>query len=332
MANLQTRYFGLDLKNPIIVGSSSLSSSVEKIKGLEAAGAGAVVLKSIFEEEIDKEYQAELRKQVIGYHNTEYLDYFDYKIREDKINSYFDLIKGAKAAGVKIPIVASLNCVSGNDWIFFVKKLEEAGADAIELNLFLLSSDLERASEEVHYYYFTTVRRVIRQASVPVTIKISPYFSDLAGTVNELSKTGLAGITMFNRSCNIDIDIETGDLRPSMLLSNSKEYLLPLRWLGILSGRVQCDLAASTGIHDYQTALKMIMAGANAVQVVSTIYKNGNKAISDMVEGLSSWMDQHGYGNLSDIKGIANKINVSNPAWYERIQFMKYTDEFDIVE
>jgi dihydroorotate dehydrogenase (fumarate) len=332
MVNLHTRFFGLDLKSPIIIGSSGLSNSIDKIKLLEEHGAGAVVLKSIFEEEIYNEYQSEFKNQIIGHHNLEHLDYFDYEIKGEKIKEYLELIKGAKAAGVKIPIVASINCTSGNDWLFFAQKLEEAGADALELNLFLLPSDLDRSSEEVHYYYFTTVRRVINKAKIPVTIKISPYFSDLAGTVKELSESGLAGITMFNRSYNIDIDIHNKDLVPSMILSHPFEYLLPLRWIGIMSGRVSCDLAASTGVHNAETALKMFMAGANAVQIVSTVYKNGYESILDIKNGISSWMEKYNYENLSDLVGVANKINVKNPAWYERVQFMKYFGGFDVAE
>jgi len=332
MANLSTRFFGLDLVSPVIIGSSGLSNSIEKIKLLEEYGAGAVVLKSVFEEEIFNEYQTELSKQVIGHHNLEYLDYFDYEIKTEKVKEYLSLIRGAKAAGVKIPIVASINCSSGNDWLFFAQKLEEAGADALELNLFLLPSDLDRSSEEVHYYYFTTVRRVVQKAKIPVTIKISPYFSDLAGTVKELSEAGLAGITLFNRSYNIDIDIQKKELVPAMILSHPFEYLQPLRWVGIMSGRVSCGLAASTGIHDYESALKMLMAGASAVQIVSTVYKNGYESVSQMIEGISYWMDQNGIAGLSDLIGSANKINVANPAWYERVQFMKYFGGFDVAE
>jgi dihydroorotate dehydrogenase (fumarate) len=332
MANLHTKYFGLDLKTPIVIGSSGLSSSVEKIKMLEQHGAGAIVLKSVFEEEIYNEYQAEFKKQVIGHHNLEHLDYFDYEIKSDKIKQYLALIRGAKAEGVSIPLVASINCTSGNDWLFFAQKLEEAGADALELNLFLLPSDIDRSSEEVHYYYFTTVRRIVQKAKIPVTIKISPYFSDLAGTVKELSETGLAGITMFNRSYNIDIDIENKEIVPAMILSHPFEYLQALRWMGIMSGRVNCPLAASTGVHDYETAIKMFMAGANAVQIVSGVYKNGYEFIKQLLIDISTWMDKHGYASMDDLIGAANKINVKNPAWYERVQFMRYFGEFEISE
>jgi dihydroorotate dehydrogenase (fumarate) len=329
MANLTTRFFGLDLKTPVIVGSAGLSNSVDKIKLLAENGAGAVVLKSVFEEEIHNEFQAEFQKQADGHSNLEYLDYFDYEIKNDKVKQYLDLIQGVKKAGIDIPIVASINCTSGNEWAFFAKKLAESGADALELNLFILPSDLNRTAEQVNQYYFNTISKVLEQVNIPVTIKISPYFADLARMVKLLSETGIEGITLFNRFYNVDVDIENRELVPAKILSSSKEYLQTLRWVGMLSGNVECDIAASTGIHDYETALKMIMAGASAVQVVSGIYKHGYNFIKEMVIGLAKWMDDHNVDAISDIIGAANAFDVKNPAMYERVQFMKHFGEYD---
>ncbi len=329
MANLTTRFFGLDLKTPIIIGSAGLSNSVEKIKLLAENGAGAVVLKSIFEEEIQNEFQAEYQKQVVDHSNLEYLDYLDYEIKNDKIKHYLELIQGVKKAGIDIPIVASINCTSGNEWAFFAKKLANAGFDALELNLFVLPSDLNRTADQVNQYYFSTINKVLGQVNIPVTIKISPYFSDLARMVKELSETGIEGITLFNRFYNIDVDIENRELVPAKILSSSKEYLQTLRWVGMLSGNVECDLAASTGIHDYETALKMIMAGASAVQVVSGVYKHGYNFIKEMVVGLAKWMDEHNVSSISEIIGAANAFDVKNPAMYERVQFMKHFGEYN---
>jgi dihydroorotate dehydrogenase (fumarate) len=329
MANLSTRFFGLNLKTPVIIGSSGLSNSVEKIRLLAENGAGAVVLKSIFEEEIYNEYKVEFEKQAADQSNLEYLDYLDYEIKNDKIKQYLELIRGVKKAGIDIPIVASINCTSGNEWAFFAKRLADSGADALELNLFLLPSDLTRTAEQVHQYYFSTINKVIDQVKIPVTIKISPYFSDLARMVKELSETRLAGITMFNRFYNIDIDIETRELVSTKILSHPSEYLQSLRWIGILSDQVKCDLAASTGIQDYETAIKMIMAGANAVQVVSGVYKHGYNFIKAMVEGIDKWMDDHNVGSITELIGSANSNVVKNPALYERVQFMKFFGEYD---
>ncbi len=329
MAKLDTQFFGLSLKTPIIIGSSGLSSSVEKIKQFEENGAGAVVLKSIFEEEIYYAYQEELKKQLIGHHNLEHLDYFDYEIKTDQIQKYLTLIKDAKKQGVSIPIVASINCSSSNDWIFFAKKLEEAGADAIELNMFVLPTDIERSSEEVHYYYYSIIRKVVGSVSIPVSVKLSPYFSDLAGVLRDISEMGIAGITLFNRTYNIDIDINNKELVPAMILSHQFEYLQSLRWVGIMDKIVSCELSASTGIHDVETVIKLIMAGASATQVVSGVYKNGFGFVKELVVKLSEWMDENGFESIEELKGAANSINVKNPAWYERVQFMKYFGEYD---
>lgn len=329
MANLTTHFFGLELKSPIIIGSAGLSNSVDKIKLLAENGAGAIVLKSVFEEEIYKEYQSEFDKQVIDHHNLESLDYFDYEIKNEKVKQYLDLIQGAKKAGIDIPIVASINCTSSSDWTFFARKLEESGADAIELNLFVLPSDINRSAEQIHEYYFKTVNKVLDTVSIPVTIKLSPYFSDLSKVIKDLSETKLAGITLFNRFYNVDIDIENKELVPAKILSHPFEYLQSLRWIGIMSGEVKCDLAASTGIHDYETAIKMIMAGASAVQVVSGIYKHGYSFVKELVVGISNWMDDNSIDSIPELIGVANSQKVKNPAQYERVQFMKHFGEYD---
>jgi len=329
MANLNTRFFGLELKSPVIIGSSGLTTSVEKIKSFEENGAGAVVLKSIFEEEIYNEFQFELKNQDIAPYNQEYLDYFDYEIKNDRVKQYLELISNIKKAGVKIPVVASINCSSGSEWVFFAQKLELAGADALELNLFVLPSDFDRTAEQIRQYYFHVVNKVLAEVTIPVSIKISPYFADLAVMIKELSETKLSGITLFNRFYNIDIDINHKELVPAKILSSPHEFYQSLRWMGIMSGRVQCELAASTGIHDHQTAIKMIMAGSSAVQVVSGVYKHGYEFVKEMVTGISDWMDSNGYSCIEELIGAANAQKVKNPALYERVQFMKFFGEFD---
>lgn len=329
MANLTTHFFGLELKTPVIIGSSGLSNSVEKIKILAENGAGAIVLKSVFEEEIFNEYQSEYNKLANDQNNQEYLDYFDYEIKKDKIKQYLDLIQGVKKAGIDIPLVASINCTSGSDWVFFANKLAKSGADALELNLFVLPSDMARTAEDVRSYYFTTINKVLDTVDIPVTVKISPYFTDLARMVKDLSETRLAGITLFNRFYNVDIDIENQELVPAKILSHPFEYLQSLRWIGILSGNVQCQLAASTGIHDFETAIKMLMAGASAIQVVSGIYKHGYEFVKEMVVSMAKWMDEHHIASVDELIGKANSTVIKNPAQYERVQFMKYFGEFE---
>ncbi len=324
MANLTTRFFGLELKSPIIVGSSGLSSSVAKIKLIEQQGAGAVVLKSVFEEEIYQEYQEEYESQLKKKDNIEYLDYLDFEIKKDKVKEYLKLISEAKREGVKMPIIASINCISGSDWKYFARKLESAGADALELNIFMLPSDLDKDAEQIKKSYLSIIKNVISEVKIPVSIKISPYFSDMAMMIKELSETGVAGITLFNRSFNIDIDIESKELTTAKILSHPYDYLHSLRWVGIMSPRIKCDLAASTGIMDYTTAIKMFMAGAKAVQIVSGIYKNGFPLIGELNKQISLWLDSENYNSLEDITGLVDSKKIKNPAQYERVQFMKH--------
>lgn len=328
MANLTTCFFGLELKSPVVVGSSGLSSSIEKIKLIEQYGAGAVVLKSVFEEEIYHEFQQEYSKQIKALDNQEYLDYLDYEIKGDKVKEYLNLISGAKKEGVKMPIVASINCISGSDWKYFADRLANAGADALELNIFMLPSDLHKDAAQIKKNYLDIVNKVTSQVDIPVTIKISPYFSDMAMMIKDLSETKLSGITLFNRSFNIDIDIDEKQLSAAKILSHPFDYLNSLRWVGIMSPRINCDLAASTGIMDYKTAIKMIMAGARAVQIVSGIYKNGFEFIGKMNTQISAWMDSEGYSSLDEITGIVNSGKIKDPALYERVQFMKHFGGF----
>ena len=239
MANLSTRFFGLELKSPVIAASSSMTGQIDQIKKIAQAGAGAVVLKSLFEEEIYFQLREELneRKELVA--DPEYLDYFDYVIKEENLNKYTRLISEAKAA-VDIPVVASVSCISSSEWTLFARKLQDAGADALELNLFVIPSDPGKSNEANEQFYFDTVRKVLDVVSIPVTVKISHYFSNLARLVHQLSQTGIAGITLFNRFYSPDIDIENETLISADVLSEKKEYLLPLRWTGILSDRAGC--------------------------------------------------------------------------------------------
>ncbi len=325
MANISTRFFGLDLKSPVIAASSSMTGHAEQALKLAHAGAGAVVLKSIFEEEIYHELQEELSLRDNFHTDPEYLDYFDYVIKEDNLRKYLRLISDVKA-GTEVPVVASINCVTSSDWVLFARKIEEAGADALELNMFICPSDVTKSSECNEQFYFETISKILQVVKIPVSIKIGPYFSNLAGMVQKLSTTGIAGITIFNRFYNPDIDVQTQTVVVADVLSSSEDYILPLRWTGLLSGLVSCEMAATTGIHSAETALKFLLAGASAVQVASVIYKEGPAAITRMNEEISEWMDQKGYAQLSDFNGSLSHSVSSAQAW-ERVQFMKYFGE-----
>ena len=325
MANISTQFFGLDLKSPVIASSSSMTGNKEQIIKLAEAGAGAIVLKSIFEEEIYHELEEELSLRSELHADPEYLDYFDYVIKEENIRKYLVLIAEVKAR-TKVPIVASINCISSGEWTLFARKLEEAGADALELNMFVCPSDFDKTSAANEQFYFETINKILQVVNIPVSIKISHYFSNLAEMVQKLALTGISGITVFNRFYMPDIDVYNQKIITAEILSSPTDYLLPLRWIGILSGCVACEMAATSGIHTAETALKFLLAGASGIQIASVLYKEGPDAISRMNQGISNWMDQKGYTSLSDFKGSLSQSASSSQAW-ERVQFMKYFGE-----
>ena len=324
--DLSTSYLGLKLKSPVIVGSSGLTTSVENLKKIESSGAGAVVLKSIFEEEIYNEYRSILEKEKDQeFPDTRFLDYYDYKIKDDNIKRFLELIKTAKKE-IDIPVVASINCVSSWEWSFFAKKLEEAGADAIELNLFILPSDFDKNCQEVEDTYLKIIKQITEAVKIPVSVKMSYYFADLAAFVQKVSKSGVKGIVLFNRFFHPDFDIDNFKVVPTNVLSHSSDLAISLRWMSIMSGRVDCDLIASTGVHDGKSIIKEILAGADSVQMVSALYKNGIDSITGMLEDVKSWMRKHNFEKLDDFRGKMSQKNSPNPAEYERVQFMRYFD------
>ena len=322
--DISVKYLGLDLKSPIVVGSSGLNNSIENLKKIEKSGAGAVVLKSIFEEEIYNEYESIINEELKNdAPNIGYLDYYDFKIKEDNIKDYLTLIEDAKS-NISIPVIASINCVCSYEWSFFAKKIQEAGADALEVNLFILPSDFSKGCEEIEERYFDLVKKIKENLDIPVAIKISYYFSNLAAFVKRLSETGIDGIVAFNRFFHPDFDIDKFTIVPSNVLSHPSDLAISLRWTSIFSGRLGCDLIASTGVHNGEAVVKQLLAGADAVQTVSTLYKNGIEYVSEMIGDLKAWMEKHNFEKIDDFKGKMSQIKSPNPAEYERVQFMKY--------
>ena len=322
--DLSVSYLGLKIKSPIVVGSSGLTNSVENLKAIEKSGAGAVVLKSIFEEEIYNEYESIIREELKeDVPNVGYLDYYDFKIKEENIKGYLELIKNAKQE-VNIPIIASINCVCSYEWTFFAKRIQEAGADALEVNLFILPSDFSMTCEEIEKKYFKLIEKIKENLNIPVAIKISYYFSNLAAFVKKLSETGIDGIVAFNRFFHPDFDIDNFKVIPSNVFSFPSDLAISLRWTSILSGRMGCDLIASTGVHDGTGVIKQLLAGADAVQTVSALYKNGVEYVAEMIAELEAWMEKHSFEKIDDFKGKMSQVNSPNPAEYERVQFMKY--------
>jgi dihydroorotate dehydrogenase (fumarate) len=322
--DLSIKYLGLDLKSPLVVGSSSITSDLVQLKKAEAAGAGAVVLKSIFEEEIYNQYN-----KVLGEAKEEdeapyaYLDYYDFKIKQDNVEKYLNLIKSAKAE-LSIPVIGSINCSSKHEWMFFAKKLQEAGADAIELNLFIMPSDPVRNSAEVEDLYFEIINKVKAEVTIPVAVKLSHYFSNLGSFVKKVSETGVDGVVLFNRFFSPDFDIDKFEVVPTNVLSSPSDLAISLRWVSMLSGRLGSDLIASTGVHDGSALIKQLLAGADAVQVASTLFTHGIAYVTTMLDELKAWMERHGFESIADFKGKMSQANSPNPAEYERVQFMKY--------
>jgi dihydroorotate dehydrogenase (fumarate) len=324
MANLSSHYLGLPIKSPIIASSSGLTSSVKDVVELANQGAGAVVLKSLFEEEIVVEMEKQMGRMFANsYLYPETMEYYENEDTEDTLTNYLSLIGQCKQA-VQIPIIASINCVTANNWPSFARSLQDAGADALELNVFVLPSNLEAASAENEQLLFDVLKNVKKEVTIPVSIKMSYYFSSLGATITKLSQAGADGIVLFNRFYSPDIDLDVLDVVSANVFSTPADYHHTLQWMGLLGGRGLCDLSASTGIHDSQTATKMILAGAQTVQVASCLYKHGVGHLAQLTSGLSKWMDEKGFEKIDDFRGILSQSQVANPAGYERLQFMKY--------
>jgi dihydroorotate dehydrogenase (fumarate) len=321
--DITTNYLGMKLNSPVIAGSSGLTDSVDKIEALAHHGAGAVVLKSIFEEEILFQFEDVLKDAEKDGVDLDQFDYFDFHLKGKKINHYIKLIQAAKKT-VDIPVIASINCVSSHEWTVFADRLQDAGADALELNMFFLPSDFERTSLEQEKAYFKVIDKVLAAVSIPVALKISYYFSSLGPMIQRLSKTGIKGLVLFNRFFSPDFDIDKMTVKPSFVFSSPAELAISLRWIAIMANKVDCDLAASTGVHDGPALIKQLLAGARAVQTVSSLYRKGPAHIETMLDNLKAWMKTHDYHCLDDFRGRLSQEATTNPAAYERVQFMRY--------
>ncbi len=322
MANLKTNYLGLELSNPIIVGSSELCNSVENIVKLEKAGAGAVVIKSLFEEQILMDIDAERVNNMSGSYdyNESYIGYY---LKEHSLRNHLNLIRESKAA-VSIPVIGSINCISSSEWIDYAQKFEEAGADALEINLFVMPANTDMTSADMEATYMEIAELLPSKVKIPVSLKLSSYFSGMANFFVKLSQTNIKGLVLFNKFYSPAIDIDDEKLISQTIYSNAHDNGNTLRWIGILDGKVDCDLAASNGVHSGKDVISNILVGADAVQMVSSIFKNGNGQIEKVKNELSTWMDSKGYENIVDFKGKLSQKSNKNPMQFERAQFMKY--------
>lgn len=322
MINLSTKYMGFDLKNPIIAASSGLSDTPDKVKNLEINGAGAVVLKSLFEEQILMEINSITEGNLYNKY-SEAEDYVSYYTRKHNLDEYLRLIENSKK-DVKIPIIASLNCFSIGQWVNFAEQIESAGADGIELNMFILPGDQKFNSQEIEEIYLDIIRGVRKNTKLPIAVKVSTYFSAMADSLIKMSNEDISALVLFNHFYSPTVDLEKEQIVSSRVFSLPEENSNCIRWIGMISDKVKCDLAASGGIYDGNDALKNILVGAKAVQVASTLYKNTAKQIQLMLSQMEAWMTAKGYQSIDEITGKLSFRKVTNPAIYERAQFMKY--------
>jgi dihydroorotate dehydrogenase (fumarate) len=325
MANLQTNYLGLNLKNPIIVSSSGLTSNIESIKKLEANGAAAVVLKSLFEEQILHEAGS------LSVHSDypEAEDYLKAYVTSNNVEKYIELIDKSKKA-VGIPVIASINCIYDSKWIDFASKIQEAGADALEVNVFLLPTNSKNTSEYYESVYFSLAEKLREKISIPISFKLGDHFTNPLRIIEQLWFRKVKGVVLFNRFFAPDIDIEKMSVIPAEVFSNPSDLRDTLRWVAITSHEVsKIDISASTGIHNGDAVVKMLLAGATSVQVCSTLYKNGHAHLKNLIGFLDQWMERRGFNNVEEFRGLMNYGKVGDPDVYERSQFMKYYSSHD---
>lgn len=325
MIDLKTQYAGLTLRNPIIVGSSGLTNNPERNKEFEKAGAGAIVLKSLFEEQI--EMQSDSLMQDADY--PEAADYIRGYVKANQVNDYLELIKKSKEL-CTIPIIASINCYKSDAWIDFARQIELAGADALELNVFFMETEIDNVSADVCQLYGQIIRRVKETVSIPIIIKLSKFFNNIPAMVQSLKANGADAVVLFNRFYQPDIDINNLQIVSGNVFSNHSDLSDSIRWTAIVSGKIPgIDIACSTGVQDWEDVIKCLLAGASGVQMCSAIYTHGAELISQILTCMEEWMHQTHYQSVSQFKGKLNYANIPNPSMYERSQFMKYFSNRD---
>ncbi|MCL3780573.1 dihydroorotate dehydrogenase-like protein [Prolixibacteraceae bacterium JC049] len=330
MINLSTEYLGIKLKNPVVVGSCGLTDTPDKVLAAANAGAGAVVLKSLFEEEIiaemDEQFDEMNRPSAVFPENYAFWDESD---KQDLIREYLDLIRKSKER-VDIPVIASVNCVSAQKWTYLAAEIEKAGADALELNIFLLPSDINRSAEEYRNQIIEIIQKVRSETKLPLSVKLSNYSSELSKLIADLSKMGVEGFTLFNRSYSPDFDIEKMTLTAGNVLSHPGDVALPLRWSALLSSKIESDIAASTGVHTGEDLVKVLLAGSTCAHVVSALYRKGVEEIALILNFLKDWMARHGYQSIIEFKGAMALDETKEAADYERVQFYRTFRTFEI--
>lgn len=322
--DLKTTYMGLELKNPLVPSASPLSEDISNIRRMEDAGAAAVVMYSLFEEQIDfashhLDHYLSYGVESFAEATTYFPDMDNYHVGPD---DYLELIRRAKTA-VDIPIIGSLNGVSTGGWIEYGRKIQEAGADALELNIYYIPTDIVLTGKEVEEMYLDVVSEVKKSLDIPVAVKLSPYFSATANMAHQLTQAGADALVLFNRFYQPDFDLENLEIVPDLVLSNSHELRLPLRWVAILYGRVNVDFAITSGVHTHFDVLKSMMAGAKVAMIASELLRNGIGRIGEILHDLNHWMEEYEYLSIAQMQGSMSQQNVAEPAIFERANYMK---------
>jgi dihydroorotate dehydrogenase (fumarate) len=324
MVKLDTTFLGIKLKNPLIAASSGLTNSFNKIRELEEAGIGAVVLKSIFEEQIRNQVESLISRDPINISYPEAEDYIRNYLRNNSITRHLKLLEELKKQS-GIPVIASVNCISAEEWTTFSHDFQEAGADALELNIFSIPVNRNMKQGTTEQLYYEILSKVVAKVKIPVSVKLSSHLNNIVGMADKLRVNGASGVVLFNRFYEPDINLEKLELTGSDVLSSSTDYRKTLRWVGLVSSLVPgFDIAASTGIHCGNTVVKMILAGAKVTQLCSTLYLNGPEVINQIINDLKRFMEKWNFRNPDDFRGRLSYKNIPNPMMYERVQFMKY--------
>lgn len=322
MSDISTKYLSLELENPVLIASSPLTSDIKALVRCQDAGAGAVVLKSIFEEQIESQVEGEVLANEQYLAHSDAASYFEAVSKDYYVNRYLDLLRQAKKE-LSIPVIASINCTNLSTWVDYIHVFEEAGADALELNYYPIAADADTDGRTVDRRAIEFATRVRQAATKPVSIKIGYKYSSLANIIRSMDLAGVDGLVLFNRFFRPDIDIESMTLsQAANPLSSSHEYAESLRWIGLMSGEVKCDLCASTGIHSGDTVIKMLLAGATAVQVCTAAMKDIS-VVGRMCDDLRSWMDRHGLDDVASFRGRLAQENMSQGGLWERTQYIK---------
>ena len=320
MIDRTVKYLGLTLKNPIIVSSCGLTSNVDSIKKLEAAGAAAVVLKSLFEEQIIGE--ANHTDSQSDMPDVE--SYINAYVRDNNMGNYINLIKQSKQE-CTIPIIASICCNNDGDWVDFARDIEKAGADALELNIFYMPNSPDESSAQIEANYIKTAEHVVKSVSIPVVVKMPNHFTNPFYIVNELYFRGVKGVVMFNRFYEPDIDVEKMSITSSSIYSTPQDICHAIRWIGLTSSKIKnISYSSSSGVYNKEDVVKMLLAGANAVHICSVLYNQGLGVIAEMLDYLDFWTDKHTFSRASDFIGLMDSSHIQYGEIYERAQFMKY--------